>query len=136
MEGCLIFGALLLGIAVFVAVAQAREKERARRAYQRSLEQLRRDPTNARLRTLTLELGRVYSNLMRDKKGHTTFDEVALMNDIGAACAAAAVVRAPERPMARLSVEERLRKLQSLVDQGMIDQDDFRRRKEAILDEV
>ena len=44
---------------------------------------------------MTLSLGRAYSNPTRDKKGVSLFDEVALSNDIGAACAAAAAAHMP-----------------------------------------
>jgi hypothetical protein len=51
-----------------------------------SLKDLKKDPANSDLRQKTLALGRAYSNLARDSKGQTIFDEVALLNDLNAAC--------------------------------------------------
>ena len=66
-----------------------RELKVARTAYESSLELLRENPTDPELRSKTLELGRHYSNLTRNRLGVTTYDELALKNDIDAACAAA-----------------------------------------------
>ncbi len=53
----------------------------AREAYLKSLEELKGDPANASLKQRTLALGRSCSNLTRDQKGQTPFDEVALITD-------------------------------------------------------
>src|SRR5436305_12048994 len=59
-------------------------------SYRQSLEVLKQQPNNPELRQKTLEWGRYYSNLTRDNKGVTIYDEVALANDINAACAGGA----------------------------------------------
>lgn len=69
------------------------EIENARDIYQNNLTRLTEDPTNSTLKMQTLESGRSYSNLTRNKNGISLFDEVALMNDINAACAGATVVK-------------------------------------------
>lgn len=127
--------AVILGI--LIAIGKESAKNAARKSYQDSLALLKNDPANADLRQRTLELGRVYSNLMRDKKGNTVFDEVALMNDINAACAAAhQFTQKTATPQAIGDVEERLLKLQTLMTKGLIDQTDFERRKKEIMEQV
>lgn len=98
-------------------------------AYQASLAQLKSEPNNAELRQQALQLGRAYSNLTRNKEGVTLFDEVALKNDIDAACAGAVSVQGR-------SVEERLAKLQQLLSSGHINKEEYARRRQSILDEV
>ena len=66
-------------------------KKKAKREYDACLGDLKHDPNNPDLREKTLKLGRRYSELMRDVHGRTLFDEIALMNDINAACARATV---------------------------------------------
>jgi len=90
----------IIVVIIFIAVhgakdhakAQARQAQilgEAKAAYQDSLTQLKADPTNSNLRETTLHFGRTYSNLTRNNKGVTIFDEVALSNDINAACGGA-----------------------------------------------
>ena len=135
---------ILLGVvgAIMFYVSHMKEKERreALDAYNGSLNLLKQDPANSDMRQKTLSLGRAYSTLMRDKKGNTVFDEVALMNDIGAACASTQnAVHSPPRTSvvaAVESAESRLEKLQSLRDKGLIEDQDFQRRKAEILDSI
>jgi hypothetical protein len=89
LERCAIVLVLIVGIGVAVAIYEAKARDRARIAYQDALARLKRDPANPDLREETLYLGRAYSNLTRSRKGVTLFDEVALSNDINAACAGA-----------------------------------------------
>ena len=99
---CLLF-AVPIVIGVFVMVYQFNARSEAKQAYLESLEKLKRDPENPDLREQTLALGRAYA-----RKGVPGFDEVALMNDINAACARAAKqVVAPEVAK-KPSVEERV----------------------------
>jgi type II secretory pathway pseudopilin PulG len=120
------------------AEQQAQELENARIAYQTSLAQLKQNPTNADLKQTTLALGRIYSNLTRDKEGLTTFDEVALMNDINAACASATVASNPNQPASepRQTIEERLARLTELKAKGLIDEAEYNARRQKIIDEV
>jgi hypothetical protein len=131
---------ILIGVIVviWVGVASANTaqklKEEARINYRSSLGELKKSPANADLRQRALELGRIYSNLMRDKKGNTVFDEVALMNDINAACAATQQVVSAQLPSG--DIEERLRRLQELKDKGLIDNADHAKRKAELIAQI
>src|SRR5687768_16428057 len=104
----------LMVIGWFVGLhEQGKQLEKAQQAYRASLENLKSDPTNAELRQTTLSLGRAYSNFSRNRDGVTVYDEVALKNDIDAACAGAVIVQTR-------SVEERLEKLRQLFAAGHI----------------
>ena len=133
---------IIIVIVIAVAAAQAANaaeeaKRKAKQAYQRALSHLKQDPVNANLRQKTLSLGRAYSDLMRDKKGNTVFDEVALMNDINAACAAAhQVVPKQQAVQSESPIEDRLRKLHALREKGLIDDEDFAQRKREIIDGI
>ncbi|WP_167369442.1 SHOCT domain-containing protein [Pandoraea pulmonicola] len=111
-----------------------REREAAHQRYISSLDELKRNPTNADIKQKTLALGRHYSNLTRDKKGNTLFDEVALMNDINAACAGAVHTgQAPTAAGSPVAVEDRIRKLKDLHEKGLISPEDFQKRRDEIL---
>src|SRR6476620_8560685 len=136
--GCAIF--LILMVIVVIAAANAAKaaqqaKEKARVAYKESLAQLKLDPSNPSLRQETWRLGREYSNLTRDKQGVTVFDEVALSNDINAACAGATVPRPAPASLAG-SIEERLQKLSSLKAQGLLSDAEYEESRRRILSEV
>jgi hypothetical protein len=119
------------------ALAQAKQAiAQAKESYQSSLIKLKANPTSADLRQMTLERGRAYSNLTRDKKGVTIFDEVALMNDINAACAGAAVISENKTIAPEQTIEERLEKLAELKDKRLIDDQEYVARKQKILDEI
>jgi hypothetical protein len=95
MGGLVYFTSIGLPILLLIAVANAIQKRRitAFNAYRVSLERLKADPINANRREQTLHLGRMYVEVMRGVRGSTTFDEVALKNDIDAACAGAVTVQ-------------------------------------------
>jgi hypothetical protein len=133
--GCAIFLVLMVIGVIAAANAANAAKEKARAAYQESLAQLKLDPSNPSLRQETLRLGREYSNLTRDKKGVTVFDEVALSNDINAACAGATVPRPAPAALAG-SIEERLQKLSSLKAQGLVSDAEYEESRRRILSEV
>ena len=76
-------------VAIITAVSKNSARKQAKEAYDKALAELKVDPRNPEKRQRTLQLGREYSKTTRDDKGITVFDEVALMNDINAACAAA-----------------------------------------------
>lgn len=139
----------LVAIGVVVAIylrsqvgSQAQEAKALREArdnYRRMLEELKTNPTDPDLRRRTLDFGRHYSNLTRQRRGVTVFDEVALANDINAACAAAA---GPQTPAAAQSdsstqtLEQRLSRLKSLLEGGSITQTEYQERRSKILDEI
>jgi hypothetical protein len=120
---------LLVVAAVVIRVAvEHRAREAARNAYQQSLDFLQRDPTNPDLRSEALRFGRAYSRLTRNRLGVASFDEVALANDINAACAAMAQPRANRTPIAT-----RLAELSALRNQGLIDEAEHTARRAEIL---
>lgn len=112
---------------------QIRQLNTARDAYFDALKRLKANPTSADLRESTLQLGRTYSNLTRNKSGVTVYDEVALSNDINAACAGAATL-VDNKPTQ--AIESRLQKLAELKTKGLIDEQEYAARREKILDEV
>jgi cytochrome c-type biogenesis protein CcmH/NrfG len=135
--GIVVFAAL--AIWAYVAWQKNQAVEAARRAYQESLSKLKTKPTDADLKQATLALGRSYSTLTRDKKGHTLFDEVALMNDINAACAAAATTHqaiAAGAALPATAVEDRLRALANLREKGLIEPAEYEKRRSEILNSI
>lgn len=123
-------------VVIVMASGNEKAKEAARLAYLEALEKLKKNPSSSDLRQQALATGRSYANLVRDNKGNTTFDEVALMNDINAACANAHAQPDMARIEASVSIEERLTKLQSLRDTGLISDDDHQTRKREILGQI
>ncbi len=122
---------ICLAVALYYhSLQKERELKAAKDAYHQLLSRLKANPTNADLRQEALRLGRAYSNLTREKKGVTLFDEVALMNDINAACANAASARPSQ------SIEGRITKLAELLDKGLIDEAEYKSRRVKILDEM
>jgi len=130
----------VFGGAIWYAKDKARKLAAANAAYRSSLAKLKHDPTNADLKQHTLALGREYSNLTRDSKGVSLFDEVALSNDINAACAGA--TRHP--PAANLasaapnggSLETRLSRLAELQLRGLVSAQEFQEQRTRILQEL
>ena len=129
---------VVLGIAAVIwnAIKKQRELEAAKTSYMNSLEELKQHPANPELRQATLAKGRHYSNLTRNKKGVTMFDEVALMNDINAACAGAATFKSSFAEAVSDSIEERLKKLAKLKESNLITEQEYNDKRVAILAEV
>ena len=125
-----------VAIAIAYQAAQQRQRQAAKGAYQRSLSRLRNDPNNASLRRGALELGRVYSNLTRNHKGVTLFDEVAVKNDIDAACAGAVTMAQSARQLDGQSVQERLARLDDLSKSGMLTDAEYNEQRKRILDSI
>jgi hypothetical protein len=115
--------------------AAIKRLNQARDAYFDSLRKLKANPTSADLRQTTLQLGRTYSNLTRNQQGVTIYDEVALSNDINAACAGAATLVNTQQPQLQ-TIESRLQKLAELKSKGLIDEQEYAARRTKILDEV
>jgi hypothetical protein len=140
LEFCGIGFFLVISLILIALYVDAKKKDKAlaaaRDAYHNSLIKLKANPTNANLRQLTLQLGRTYSNLTRNKKGVTIFDEVALSNDISAACAGATNILENKATKPDQSIELRLAKLAELRAKGLIDDDEYAARRERMLDEV
>jgi hypothetical protein len=138
MEIFLIVVVLFVIGAIYSGMQKEKAKRTARKAYLESLEKLKATPTNADLKQNTLALGRHYSRLTRDKKGNTLFDEVALMNDINAACAAAhtsAPIASVSTPAGQ-SVEARLRTLADLKAKGFVNDAEHDKRRNEILQSI
>ena len=128
---------VVIAVAFYSAIQKGNAINAAKTAYLHSLGELKRAPTNPEVKQRTLALGRTYSNLTRDKKGNTLFDEVALMNDISAACAAASIISpAAHTPPLSLSAEDRLRTLADLKAKGLIDEVEFSKRRTEILSSI
>lgn len=125
---------IIIVIVVFAVVfverdrrRKVRELESARQAYMAWLIQLANDPVNAEIRTNALTAGRHYSNLTRNHTGATVYDELALSNDIAAVSAAAVVPPSPQ------PIHERLERLEELKRLELISTDEYRSRREQIL---
>ena len=139
---------VIIGVVIVVAYAviMAAARSQAKAAYESSLAQLRSNPSDAGLRQRTLTLGRTYSNATRNNKGVTIFDEMALMNDINAACGGTAVahgdsfrpVPAPVAlPSANASpLEDRLMRLTKLKEQGLVNDEEYQSKRQQLLSEV
>lgn len=108
----------------------------AQAAYRDALEKLKANPNSPQLRTAALELGRAYSNITRNQKGVTVFDEVALSNDINAACAASVLMASSSASTAVGTTEARLQKLLDLKTSGLITDEEYGSRRSKILDEL
>jgi hypothetical protein len=110
-----------------------RELREAEAAYRSSLADLKASPMNADLKEDVLRKGRVYSNLTRRRRGVTVHDEVALMNDISAACAGAPQVA---RNGGTKSLEDRLASMQQLKEKSLITEQEYEQRRAEILKEL
>lgn len=141
--GCL--GLIIIIAIIFIVISalnsnsRNKELQKALEAYQKSLAELKQNPTNPNIRQKTLSLGRVYSNLTRNNKGVTIYDEMALMNDINAACAAATAVNTQltrNIQNQKSTIESRLAKLDELRSKNLISQNEYDEKRKAILDEI
>ena len=130
-----------IGLSFTLGIMMGLELDRARKAYDNSLETLRHDPNNPELRADTLRLGRAYSNLTRNDKGVTLFDEFALMNDINAACARATIGEGSTSKLgfsgfsaySGKSLSEEIESLGRLLQTGVLTSEEFDRGKSLFL---
>jgi hypothetical protein len=134
----LIIGLFILVYQLNTRSAAAEAREKARKEYLDSLEMLKRDPNNAGLREKTLALGR---SKVKVPAGPglveaPLVDELALMNDINAACARAVSNNISQEPTGKPSVEERLVKLDELRSKRLITEEEYQSRRKQILDEL
>ena len=140
-----LFGGIAVGTTHFCNQACRERYETAVRLpmavsiYKQCLARLRHDPSNPVLRQETLAAGRAYVLLARRSQGQGgalhVFDEVALSNDIAAACAAASAPPAAS-PTVSQSPEQRLERLDGLRRKALISEEEYQRKRTAILDEV
>lgn len=142
MDSCgivLVIMAVAFGAGLLLMFTENEAKAKALRSaeatYRSSLASLKASPTNADLKEETLRRGRIYSNLTRNRKGVTLYDEVALLNDINAACARAGV---PEMPAvsSTKTIEDRLAQLKQLREKALITDQEYESRRAELIKEV
>jgi hypothetical protein len=153
--GCAI---TLIVIGIVVAIyfrsqaEEARKRREAEEEYQASLSEaegnyrrmlgiLRSNPSDPAMREKALSWGRRFAELTRQAVGSgvTIYDEVALSNDINAACAGANranQVAAPRESSDSIPIEERLAKLKTLLDKDLISSEEYKEKRMRLLDEV
>ncbi len=105
--------------------------------YKNSLEALKNNPTDANRKQECLQFGRELASLTRNYQGIegvTIFDELALMNDINAACAGAPSLST--KTEISQTLEERFAKLSELKEKNLINEQEYEIRREKILDEI
>jgi rubrerythrin len=105
--------------------------------YKKSLEALKNNPADANRKQKSLQFGRELAELGRRYEGTpgvTIFDEMALMNDINAACAAAPSLSTKTETSQTL--EERLAKLSDLKAKNLLSEQEYNERRREILNEI
>lgn len=139
---CWIAGIVLIMLLVggiITANNKSKELMRVKQHYLDSLNALKRNPNSSEIRQRTLSFGRAYASSAKNSSGTTVFDEVALKNDIDAACAGAVVAKreiAMPSKGKTSSVEERLMHLDSLKAKDLINYDEYVERRNQILSDL
>jgi hypothetical protein len=134
----------LIVLLVACLVLLSANLENANRAYQNSLSKLKTDPHNPDLRQHTLNLGRQYAAAARSNGRVALFDEVALMNDINAACARVGSTQGltPESghrsqvDSPKSTVGDRLETLEALRLKSLISEEEYQSRRTEIIKEL
>lgn len=127
---------LVVGAILFIWASMTAQAK-AKKAYLESLALLRESPHDPDLRSRTLALGRQYIATLGNN-ATSVFSEVALGNDITAACARAgsipvATVATPQPVQAQPTTADRLRELERLKADGLITEAEYADRRAAIL---
>ena len=124
----------------YLAKETARKKvQEAYLSYQKSLQELKATPSNPDLKQRALKLGRAYAEISRSFVGDpaiTIYDEMSVMNDINAACAAASNPNQARNSSVLINIEERLLNLQNLKKRGLIDDSEYDSKRKRILGEI
>ena len=139
MGGFIFFVICVVAIIIVVKILKNQAIEAAREKYHSALETLKKSPHNPDIKQNTLSLGRAYAAILREKGSSTLFDEVALMNDINAACASAGTPLATSSHTAvseQVGVEAKLRTLSDLHAKGLVSAEEYERRRSLILDGI
>jgi len=125
---------IIAGIVVWWLYAKGKKSMlgKAKKAYRDALDQLKQSPTDPNCRERALELGRAYADLTRDLKGVTAFDEMALKNDIDAACAGAVEFAAAHAGKPASAAAE-IRKLTGLLDEGILTPEEWQSAKAQLV---
>ncbi len=123
-------------------IARNEEKKRifktAQDHYLKALSYLKINPTDANLKQQALSYGRDFAEITGKYQGIvgvTLFDEVALMNDINAACAGSSAFKS-ENTIFSPTVKDRLAKLEELRELKLINEQEFDEGRHKILDEI
>lgn len=129
-----------LGALIAVSVSNSEAKKDAANAYRKALSLLKQSPGDPHLRESALNTGRHYANLTRNSKGVAIFDEVALANDINAACAATSMVvqerlvgRKDSTSEHRIEIRSKLTELKVLADEQLISQQEYEKARAELL---
>jgi hypothetical protein len=145
-----VFALIATGIVVAIYIRsqaeEARKRQEAEEQYRSSLREaetnyrqmldaLRVNPSDPKMREKALSWGRRFAELTRQAVGSgvTIYDEVALSNDINAACAGATRASQSGEPA---SIEERLARLKNLCDKGLISSEEYSEKRMRLLDEI
>jgi len=131
---CVVVPAFIVLVGWSIIDNQKKKEKRVKAAatqYENALELLKESPDDNDARQEALRLGRRFVKVAQDDK-HTLFDEVALMNDLSA------IQQTSTKPteLESSNIEQRLLKLDELKSKGLITEDDYQKRKDAILDEI
>jgi hypothetical protein len=129
-------GAIALGLYLHNRNQVNKQLQLAFSNYRQSLELLKQQPNNSDLHQSALEWGRYYSNLTRNQEGVTLYDEVALANDLKAASAGGGPPARNSTAAVAQSIEQRLDRLKALFNSGNISEQEYRERRDKLLDEV
>jgi len=114
-----------------------REIRLAKDAYDQSLAAIRENPGEPGLHQQALNHGRLLASKRRRREGGrvTLYDETSIANEIEAASAAGS--NSPQPPAAAsLSFDERLERLASLRDRGLISGEEYAKKRSEILAEL
>ncbi|MDQ3634388.1 MAG: SHOCT domain-containing protein [Acidobacteriota bacterium] len=112
---------------------------KAQKAYKTELSKLKSNSNNADLKENVLRLGREYSGYTRKFQGIdgiSVVDEVAIMNDINAACANFVSFQDKSHQSVENTIEQRLKNLSELKAKNLINEQEFNERRDKILNEI
>jgi hypothetical protein len=141
------WGIVILIVAVlFIMVKNNADKmarvNTARAAYQKELQKLRDTPFDTKQRERVLSAGREYIEAAIAAGKSTIFTEVTMLNDLTAITgeslaqnAKDSAVNAPD-PKPENDIASRLKKLENLREQQLITEDEYEKRRSAILDQL
>ena len=135
MAAGVILGVLFWVIIIGVLIWAANLKSKKKKAYLNALQELKQNPNDPNLHEKVLKLGRRCFGLKVHPEGKTQFGEVALMNDINAACAGRTVKVEVTNPHAfsGKSVAQEIEELRQLCTEGVLTDEEFERGKTSFL---
>lgn len=131
---CILLIIILFYVASSVLHLHREEAQKAKKAYTTALNELRRDPFNRQKYKLALDLGKKYLSLSANSDGYSQyqagFAAAELINEVNLLVQEAKLLY-PQSP-----VEERLQRLESLHNRGLITIYEYRQQRETILDTI